>query len=147
MKERLEELKEKNKKIISETKIKNNILLNECIEALGNYGNILCDKDSKYVYHIFEKIPFLPWGVDWQKFQNSISLNKIEEIPEVCEKEEFYIIWSNELPIINSSLYKILDCIEDICAVEADTWLLSNDFNELIEFHHEGKITFGRVIV
>lgn len=65
---------------------------------------------------------------------------------KIGKNEKFYIIWAKELPIIESNLYSILNAIDDVSAVEADTWLLSSDFNEIIEFHHEGKIISGRLV-
>lgn len=50
-----------------------------------------------------------------------------------------------ELPIIKSNLVTIIECIDEISAVEPDTWLLSLNYNEVIEVYHEGKITVGTV--
>lgn len=146
-KEYLEQLKKKNKEYQDRKKINDNILLKECITALASNANLLEDEEKKNIYKRFkEKIPFLPWGIDWKQFETFKSINKLEQIGDVCVNKIFYIIWNEDLPIIKSELPTIIKHIDDISAVEPDTWLLSTNYDEVIEFYHEGKITFGIVI-
>lgn len=49
------------------------------------------------------------------------------------------------MPVIKSSIAAIVNNIEDVCAVEFDTWLFSIDYSEIIEFYHEGAIIFGEI--
>ncbi len=51
-------------------------------------------------------------------------------------------MWS---PIIKCDFQVIGKNLDDICAVDADTWILSTAFNELIEFHHKGGFKVGIV--
>ena len=107
-KERLERLKRINKEKQYKKKIENDVLLLECKEALGAAGKILEQEEKDAVYRMFtEKVPFLPWGIDWEQF------NAFQKISE----------------------------IDDVCAVLPDTWLFSANYDEVIEFHHDGKIT------
>ena len=135
-KKRLKQLKEKNNMYIKKRSLEDNTLLNECITVLKGYAEVLEQEDKNKVFRIFDrKIPFLPWGIDWKKIEESKVINCVKEISEVCISREFYIIWHKEFPIIKC----------DLCAVEWDTWLLSIDYKEVVEFTHDNKITFGKL--
>ena len=100
------------------------------------------EKDA--VYRIFtEKVPFLPWGIDWEQFNAFQKISEIDEIYDKCESKEVYIIWSARFPIIKSDIDAIIKNIDDVCAVSPDTWLFFTNYDEVIEFHHDGKITLG----
>ena len=145
-KEHLEQLKRTNKARQRKKEIENNVLLLECKVALGTGGIVLEQEEKNIVYRVFkERIPFLPWGIDWNRFNSFYKIDKIKEIDEKCKCKDFYVIWCDELPIIKSDIVTIIRNIDDVCAVEADTWLFSVDYSEIIEFYHEGQITFGVV--
>lgn len=59
-------------------------------------------------------------------------------------KKKFYILWDSvDVPCILSNYEDIIRNIDDVTAVSFNTWLLSENLTELIEFHHEGTITIG----
>ena len=143
-KEHLERLKRRNEEKQYKMKIENNVLFSECKAALGTAGKLLEQEEKNIVYRVFkEKVPFLPWGIDWKQFNSFHKIDKVEEIYQKCKCKDFYIIWCDELPIIKCDIFTIIKNIDDVCAVEFDTWLFSVDFSEIIEFHHEGAISFG----
>ena len=58
----------------------------------------------------------------------------------------YFVIWSDAvLPILKCTWNKILENIDDVLAVSFDTWLVSEDFTELIEFYHDGEVVFGNM--
>ena len=62
-------------------------------------------------------------------------------------QEKYYIIWDNvELPCVSCELKSIKEHLDDVLAVSFDTWLLSEEGDEIIEFYHEGKITYGKIV-
>lgn len=145
-KERLEQLKKANKERQRQEKMDRNVLLLECMEALGPGGEVLGQEEKNIVYCNFKKnIPFLPGGIDWKQFHLYNKINKLEDIYEKCRCKRFYIIWCDELPIIICDIVTIIRHIDDVCAVEFDTWLLSADYQEIIEFHHDLGNTYGMV--
>lgn len=145
-KERLQQLKKINKEKQCKKGIENDVLLSECKEALGAGGKILEQEEKDAVYCIFkEKVAFLPWGIDWELFNTVYEVSEIDQIYEKCKSKEFYIIWCAEYPIIKSDIATIIKNIDDVCAVSPDTWLFSPDYDEVIEFQHEGKITLGHL--
>ena len=53
-------------------------------------------------------------------------------------------MWDNaNLPCLKSELKNIIKSIDDVTAVSFDTWVVSSDYNIIIEFYHEGEITLG----
>lgn len=143
---RFEQLKRANKERQRKKEIEKNVLLLECMEALGTGGKVLEKEKKNIVYGIFKKrLPFLPCGIDWKQFDLYYKIYKLEDIFEKCKCKEFYIIWCDELPIIISDIATIITHIEDVSAVEFDTWLFSVDYREIIEFHHDLGITYGVV--
>lgn len=145
-KQRLEQLKKENKVLQAQKRVENNILLKECITALASDAEILKKEDADKIYRVFnETIPFLPWGIDWKQLKSVHIVDDVKKLKSVCRSEYFYIIWNAELPIMKSDLFSIIRCIDDISAVEPDTWLLSLNCDEVIELYHEGKITVGMV--
>ena len=143
-KQRLEQLKKENKAVQAQKRVENNILLKECITALASDAEVLKKEDAEKIYKIFnETIPFLPWGIDWKQLKSVHIVDDFKKLKDVCRSEYFYIIWNAELPVIKSDLLSIIRCIDDISAVEPDTWLFSSNYEEVVEFYHEGRITVG----
>ncbi|WP_324822891.1 hypothetical protein [Sinanaerobacter sp. ZZT-01] len=149
LKKKLEKLKAINKAKNKNEEKKNNILLKECMEALHDDGFILDNEDARLVYHDFKgSVVFTPWGIDWEEGKKIKKIKHIQfesELTEICSKDNYYIIWGKGLPIIRCSLNAIINHLDDIKAVEVDTWLFSTDYSEIIEFYHEGRITLGRI--
>ncbi|WP_307495095.1 hypothetical protein [Clostridium sardiniense] len=57
---------------------------------------------------------------------------------------EVYIIWDEvNLPIIKTDLFSVIDVIYDVTEVSFDTWLLSIDIKEVVEFYNESEITWS----
>ena len=50
-----------------------------------------------------------------------------------------------DTPAIICDLFTILNNIYDVLAVSFNTWLLSLNENEIIEFYHGSKVTYGKL--
>lgn len=121
-------------------------LLQECIGALKNDVYILSEYEKNIVEEIFlDTVPFTNWGrVDWSIIKNKKEIKSIEELSEINNDKEFYIIWSDtDLPIIKSKAGAIFNNLDDVIAVSFDTWLFSIDKKLTVEFYHDGDITIG----
>ena len=142
--QKLKELLEKNKQHIVQLNIKNNVLLQECLDALGINASILEPQEHERIYNLFsQKVPQLTWEIDSTKFHSCVKLETYEYIYEIAKNKFFYIIWGIDLYIIKCDLPTILQNIYDVICVSPDTWLLSEDFKEVIEFFHEGHTTYA----
>ncbi len=91
----------------------------------------------------------IPFGsddrVDFSKFKAKYNIVSISCISELIKKStEFYVMWDNlNLPCLKSELNDIIRYIDDVTAVGFDTWVVSSEYNIVIEFHHEGDIVLG----
>lgn len=107
------------------------------------------NEEELLVYNNFKnKLVFTPWRIDWKEGEKIRNIKHIQfesELKSFCSKDNYYIIWGKGLPIIRCDLNSIIRHLDDIRAVDADTWLFSTDYNEVIEFFHEGIITVGQI--
>ncbi|AYB38274.1 MULTISPECIES: CDI toxin immunity protein [Brevibacillus] len=121
-------------------------LLDECIEALDNCYILNEDEKKQVENNFYSLVPLTNWGrIDWDKFDSKIEITQVEDILNLCNESNFYIIWSVNDPILKSNINDILNKIDDVTAVSFDTWLLSEDKKIIIEFYHEGEVTLGKL--
>lgn len=141
-------LKEKNKLKIKELNWKNNILFEECITSL-NECNILSLKESEVLFNqVKNNFPMTSYGcIDWKCVSKSIVIEHISDIYNIFNDcYEYYILWDQkDIPCVSCKIATIIENIDDVLAVSFDTWVLSKDKKEIIEFSHEGKIVYGKV--
>lgn len=144
IKKKYEELKKKNRITSIQKSWENNMLLQDCIESTG--GKVLpYDDGNKISEEVQSKIPFLNGRVDFSKFKYKKSINIISGINELINSSiEFYVMWDEaNLPCLKIELKDIINSIDDITCVSFDTWVVSSDYNIIIELYHEGEITLG----
>lgn len=148
MKKKYEELKKNNKKRNQIYELKKlcegDGLLHECIESTGGIP-LNYDEGNKIMDDIQQKIPFILGRVDFSKFKFKTTINTIDSILEYINNPiDVYVMWDNaKLPCLKSELKDIIKFIDDVTAVSFDTWVVSTDYNVIIEFYHEGEITLG----
>lgn len=142
-------LKEKNNVKVREKSWKSNLLFTECLEALHDYKIESLEESEKILTQFQKKFIMTNCGyIDWNHIDNSKIIKDVLEIKNVCDiSKEYYILWDQkDIPVVSCQLSTIIDNIDDVLAVSFDTWVLSNDIIEIIEFYHEGTITYGKVI-
>ena len=93
--------------------------------------------------------PILSSGsIDWKNFKGrSIKISNVSELNAYINKfSKYYILWDkNNIPCISCNFCEILKNVDDVLAVSFNTWLLSMDYKEVIEFYHSGNITIGKI--
>lgn len=140
-------LKEKAKTNSEIMRLEEDKLYSECITLLDKCS-VLSIEDTRNVFLAFESnYPFSAFGnIDWSTFKGAIKIVEVSDLYELETKNDYYILWDREgLPCVRCDLYTILQHIDDVLAVSFDTWLLSVDGTEIVEFHHDGKITYGKL--
>lgn len=140
-------LKEKNKTKNKEWNWQKNVLFKECIDSLNEYSILSLKETEDLFKQLRYNFPMTNYGcIDWKKVNDAIVIKNIRDISDIFNKSyECYILWEQqELPGVSCKLAKIIDNIDDVLAVSFDTWLLSKDKKEIIEFHHEGKVVYGK---
>lgn len=137
----------KKKTKIKEWNWQKNVLFKECIDSLNEYSILSLDETEALFKQLRYNFPMTNYGcIDWKKVNDVIVIKNICDISDIFNKSyEYYILWEQqELPCVSCKLAKIIDNIDDVLAVSFDTWLLSKDKKEIIEFHHEGKVVYGK---
>ena len=141
-------LKEKNQLRVKGLNWKNNILFKECINLL-NGCSILSLEESEVLFgKIKDNFPFTDYGcIDWNNINFCVTINDIYDIYNILKDcYQYYIIWDQkDIPCISCKLAAVIENIDDILAVSFDTWILSKDIKEVIEFYHEGTIVYGKI--
>lgn len=148
MKKRYQLLKEKNNAKVKELIWKNNILFTECIDMLHGCNIISLEETENLFEQMQKNFPMTTYGcINWNGVKESLILNDISDIRNICDiNDAYYILWDQGgVPCVNCQLSIILENIDDVLAVSFDTWLLSKNTREVIEFYHEREITYGKI--
>lgn len=141
-------LKEKNQLRSKELNWKNNILFKECIDSLNVYKMLSLEESEILFNQIKDNFPMTSYGcIDWKSVKDCIAIEHISDIYNIFKDcYEYYILWDQKyIPCVSCKLSTIIENIDDVLAVSFDTWLLSKDKKEVIEFYHEGKIVYGKI--
>lgn len=141
-------LKEKNKRKVKEANCKNDALLQECIISLKECI-VLSLENTRRLFNKFASdfSLSLTGSINWNEFNGEVCT---EEMSYICKlinlQNQYCILWDKQdTPGVICDLSTILNCIDDVLAVSFNTWLLSMDGKEVIEFYHEGVITYGKL--
>ncbi|RKP44067.1 hypothetical protein D7Z26_27025 [Cohnella endophytica] len=124
-------------------------LFDECIDALGSETRIYSlEASQNIVTTMVNTFNFTRWGrLDWNGFAyngNLIRINELMKLEFINTNEDYQIIWDEySLPVVESSLVKIIENFDDVIAVGFDTWIINFELGIIIENHHEGEITIG----
>lgn len=88
-----------------------------------------------------KNIRFSKYGVDFTAFKTNkyIDIISIELFNDfnIQTDSKFYVMWNEMyLPCLKRNIIDIIKYIDDITAVNFDTWLISLDFDVIMEFKH-----------
>ena len=146
MQQKYNMLKEKNRQRNAEIKYRENYLFMDCIKNLVHYKILKKEESEKVIRNFLNIVPFDNGHIDWTYIQNK-SLINMDEFEKIgVNQEKYYIIWNNvELPCVSCELKSIKEHLDDVLAVSFDTWLLSEEGDEIIEFYHEVTITYRNI--
>ena len=128
------QLKNKNRDIVRKKNRENNILLQECLTALGANKLILsADKQEEIISGFNKRVAALQ-NADKREIDSIQAL--LSEWPE-----KIYVIWDEvDLPVIQTDLVCIIGCEDDIKAVAFETWIVSDNMDKFIQFSSNDKI-------
>ncbi|MDE7293391.1 MAG: hypothetical protein K2N72_03100 [Oscillospiraceae bacterium] len=111
---RLTELKSLNKKHLEETERENNVLLRECLTALGEYRII--DDESEIM--LISELAVSPCAV-------RLSHNSK---PPLKYDHTYYILWDNfNVPVVECRGREILAHFDDVTAVDFHTYFIDKN--------------------
>lgn len=143
---RLEQLLHKQK---AKERVEYSGLFNECVEALGEDTIILSESASgKMMDELVHAYPIASWGrIDWSKVSKKYEVALTDVLPTLKDNNinietPIYLLWSGNHPALQTELSKIINSIEDVLAVDFDTYIFCPE-QYVIEFYHDGQIMIG----
>jgi hypothetical protein len=153
-KKRLEYLIQERKK--QEEKLQREKQTTEMLDLFPKKDNVdILDEieSDKIESNMTDCFPIAFWGrIDWEKVNNKIILTtkEILNIPTVLSNHSldtsfpvYLIVGIYKYPVVKTSLFRILESIEDIIDMGPDQWIYSPSLRYVIEFCHDEVITIG----
>ncbi|MEH7789348.1 hypothetical protein V7358_08210 [Bacillus pumilus] len=122
------------------------------MSLLDEGARVLYDNDRAQILSNLENyFPFYCYGqIEWEKVSAYAEVDTFNEIRSfLCQKmDEYsdivYVIWDEgTLPIIQFTLDKVFEAIDDVTAVSFDTWIFSPSSGYVIEIFHDGEVKVG----
>lgn len=135
-KNRLEQLRNKNKIYMSYQQWSRNELLQDCLQVLSDVQLVDTEQDISQIGHLMcEKFPINEYRHIDGAYE--LSRDEIDFLPD----QKYYILWDDKsLPVIKCSGKTILKCLDDIFAVSFDTYIFSDNFSEIIHSDDTGTM-------
>lgn len=133
--ERMRELIDKNIIRLRKQSLLDNELLRECLEKIP---------DAEIIYGIAESDNLLDlmesrFQIECHHVKNSYEIS-LNDVP-LDDNGKYYVIWDNAgLPILKCSGASVLQYPDDVFAVSFDTYILSEDFREIIHHDEDGRL-------
>lgn len=134
--EKYEKLKNKNRDYIIKKAWKRNILLQECLNALGSNKKVFSIEEEQEILKKFNiKLTKLLKGNRKKEFQS------IQKLASQWTDESVYIIWDEEkLPIIETNFKSVLDYKDDITSIAFETWIFTVKMDKFVQFDDRNRI-------
>ena len=134
--EKYEKLKNKNRDYIIKKEWKRNILLQECLNALGSNKKVFSIEEQQEILKKFNiKLTKLLKGNRKKEFQS------IQKLASQWINKSVYIIWDEEkLPIIETNFKSVLDYKDDITLVAFETWIFTVKMDKFVQFDDRNRI-------
>lgn len=127
---RYEQLKNNNRLFVSKKMQEDNVLLQECIAALGAQAVTLPEDRKKAVLAAFNSV--LKRAQDDGESGRGSHGNTAPKNDCDWAGQRVFIIWDGAgLPVIQSNLVDIMINIDDVKAVSFETWIASEDIRRI----------------
>lgn len=111
-------------------------LFEECLAALGSYKIVKLFEEKMAL----AQIKLTEYGrLDLKRYRSyrRITIPELQRLPDFS----CYVIYDDaKLPVIKCRFKRVMECLDDVTAASFDTWILSEDYTKIIEFHHSGEI-------
>lgn len=135
--EKLQELIIKNKIRLKKKCLLDNELFQDCLYNLEDTKIIEENAETENLADLMKS----RFNIKYHHVDNSheISINELL----LNSEQKYYIIWDNaDIPILNCSGKYILQYLEDVFAVDFDTYVVSEDFKEIIHCDESDRLWY-----
>jgi hypothetical protein len=146
-------IQERNKQ---EDKLQREKQITEMLELFPEEENveILDEVESdKIESNMTDCFPIASWGrIDWEKVDNKIifTTKDVLNIPIFLSNQSFdktvpvyLIVGKYKYPVVKTTLFTILDCIEDVRYVGPDQWIYCPSLGYVVEIDHDDIVSIG----
>lgn len=153
-KKRLDHLIQERKK--QEEKMQREKQITEMLELFHEKDGveILSEIESdKIESNMTDCFPIAFWGrIDWEKVNNKIILTTkdILNLPTVLSNQAldmtvpvYLIVGIYKYPVVKTSLFTILECIEDVMYMGPDQWIYCPSLRYVVEISHDDVVSIG----
>ncbi|MDE6788570.1 MAG: hypothetical protein K2J47_04530 [Ruminococcus sp.] len=135
--ERMQELIDKNKIRLRKKYLLDNELLQDCLKKIKDAEIIDGSAETESILDLMES----RFQIEYHHVKNSYAIS-LNDIP-LDDNGQYYIIWDNaDVPILKCSGTSILQCPDDLFAVNFDTYIVSEDFREIIHHDEDGRLWY-----
>ena len=133
--EKLQELIIKNKIQLKQKYLLDNELFQDCLKNLRDAEIIEENVKMENLVDLMES----RFNIKYHHVDGSyeISINELL----LNSEQKYYIIWDDaDIPILKCSGANILQCLEDVFAVSFDTYIVSENFKEIIHCDESDRL-------
>lgn len=151
---RLDQLIQERKK--QEEKLQREKQITEVIELFHEKDSVeILDEieSDKIESKMTDSFPIAFWGrIDWEKVNNKniLSIKDILKIPTVLSNQSldtkvpvYLIVGIYKYPVVKTSLFTILECIEDVMYMGPDQWIYCPSLRYVVEICHDDVVSIG----
>jgi hypothetical protein len=151
---RLEHLIQERKK--QKEKLQREKQITEMLELFPEESDveILDEVESdKIESNMTDCFPIASWGrIDWEKVDNKIifTTEDILNIPTALSNKSlditvpvYLIVGEYKYPVVKTTLFTILDFIEDVMYVGPDQWIYCPSLRYVVEINHDDIVSIG----
>ncbi|MCM1132533.1 MAG: hypothetical protein NC340_03580 [Ruminococcus flavefaciens] len=127
---KMRELIDKNRISLRQKHLLDNALLRDCLEKITDVEIIDSSDRADELLDLMES----RFQIEYHHVKGSFEISGSNVFLNAGQK--YYIIWDNaDLPVLKCSGADVLQYPDDIFAVDFDTYIVSDDFREII--HHD----------
>lgn len=135
-KERLQELIRKNKIRLKQQCLFNNELLQDCLKKITDVEIIYESEETEILLNLME----IRFKIEYHHIKGS---HEIGNEVFFNAEQKYYVIWDNaDIPILKCSGASVLQCMDDLFAVDFDTYIISEDFMEIIHCDESDRLWY-----
>jgi hypothetical protein len=151
---RLEHLIQERKK--QEEKLQIEKQITEMLELFPEKDNVeILDEieSDKIESNMTDCFPIASWGrIDWEKVDNKIifTTKDIMNIPTVISNQSldttvpvYLIVGIYKYPVVKTTLFTILECIEDVMGMGPDQWIYCPSLRYVVEICHDDVVSIS----
>lgn len=133
--EKLQELIKKNKIRLKQKYLSDNELFQNCLKKITDAEIIEENAETENIVDLMES----RFNIKYHHVDSSYEISPDKLF--LNSEQKYYIIWDNaDIPVLKCSGKYILQCLEDVFSVDFDTYIVSENFKEIIHCDESDRL-------